>query len=979
MIRSEFEVNNLIVRKEMFSKKILSVCLLLFFLFFPTFVVNAANTDDLYTQIDDGGNYIDGNRRPIVFDKPVIRPTFFGKAIIDDTIGPNGKFKGFWGEQNPIYTDDHFGQEYSIQAPTVIKNVGYYQGKSLALRINYTKRSPSWTEKVTLTRDGGLNISPNSFGIEFQLVYNDDIFKTPVEDVYVEFPVLSNPTGVNKTSGTYSRTAIKQSNLLRTVFNEDFPNKITNVVTRERYPFKNALAEDYMADSLIISHQFRLNESQFVSRVIKQTFIFDNKEPLVLAESLGAKFSTVTTLFKSDMKTPWEVSYLPPRTNGSQNTSKFEAEFDITQAVNDGYEQYFPETLSLVMLDDQNMFESIQLSDIHFKDQNGKDISGYFEKMPINHHQLEFRIKKSDLIKLGSNQINVTLAAGNLDSEAVLKRYDKTENVYMVPVKFYNYKIYKGKKTESDKMTAIAKITPNIYGEAADDVTMDQYTYSRELDVKDLLKNVATTIPGDSLETEIIDKSIYFDTVKTYNVDVRISSKTSTKTKIVSVPVRILKAVIVTSDYFENQEWLIDEVNRQFASKNKKIDQNLYMRDLLGITSIINQTGDNFKGQHIPKTISALKSLKEIELGNKALVGQLPNELGSLTELTKLSISNNSFSGSIPESLVNLKNLEFLALEMNGLTGTIPLGLEKLPNLKQIYLNNNKLVGSLAKFDLGPFSNFNISENQLTYNDKTEPSFITKPIQYQQTFVAGTNSLSLTSITTLKIVSNGTKIKPFDSTNEGFLNIYAQKKDQTRVELYSGHTFKIINKKTNKIIYDGPASEAAEVIIDSGENYQVVMDNADKNPNNVTEFETKLREYKLSEVPKSLSLDLKLGELDFQPVKISSEDTLSIFDNRVNSQWQLKLKPSELKSETRTMLGSYFYKAKDGIPIEVPITGSFKTIESGNSEPFSETINLSKEWNDKRGLFYKQSTAGNYKDSYTGKLEWQIVDAPTGQ
>ena len=975
---SEFEVNSLKVCKKKWIKKRMIVSLFLFFLIFPAVKGSAATNDSLYTQIDENGNYIDGNKTPIKYDKPVIRPSYVGTSILDDYIGPNGKFQGFWGEKpSSGSTDDYWGQEYSINKGTVIKNVGYYNGKSLALKVSFTNKLSHWMQKVTLTRDGGLNVSPDTYGIEFRLVYNDGLFNTPVEGVYVELPVLSTPTSKNNSFNYYSQTSIKQSNLVRMIFNEEIPRIITNEVIRESYSFKNSSGNDYKTDALTILHKFDGIGNKY-TREVKQTFIFDNKEPLLVAESMSLNYSIVTTLFKSSMKTPGEISYLPPRTNGSQNTSKFEANFDITQTINDGYEQYFPDSLSLVMLDDLNLFESLHLSRIEFKDQNDKDISSYIEKIPINDHQLEFKIKKTDLIKLGSNQINVTISADNLDSEAVLKRYDKAKNIYTVPVKFYNYKMVAGKKIESDKMTATAEITPNIYGEAADEVKADQYTYSGDLEIDTLLKNVTTTIPSDSLKTEIVDKSIYFNTVKTYNVDVKISSTTTSNTKVVSVPVNIIKATPVTSAYFENQAWLINEINSQFVSKNKKIDENLYMRDLLEVTAITNRAGPDFAGQHIPKTIEALKNLQVIDLKDKKLIGDLPNELGNLTELTKLSIFGNSFSGGIPKSIVDLTNLTFLALDDNDLTGTVPLGLEKLPKLKQVYLNKNKLVGNLPHFDLGPFSNFNISETQLTYNDQIGPSFIVKPAHYAETFVSGMKSLSLAGVMNLPITTDGTKIKPFDSTDEGFLDLHARKSDLSRIELYPGHLFKIINKKNGNILYDGSATKEVEITIDSDENYQVIMDNAEKNSNNVIEFETKLREYKLSGVPKNLSLDLKLGDLAYQPVKIASEDSLSIFDNRLNSQWQIKVKASELKSKTRTMSGNFYYKAVTGLLIVIPSDDSFKTIASGKSEPVNGMIDVSKDWNDEYGLFYKQENTGNYKDSYTGKLEWQLVDAPTG-
>ncbi|WP_207696234.1 hypothetical protein DOK67_0002034 [Enterococcus sp. DIV0212c] len=502
---------------------------------------------------------------------------------------------------------------------------------------------------------------------------------------------------------------------------------------------------------------------------------------------------------------------------------------------------------------------------------------------------------------------------------------------------------------------------------------IEQYTDINSLNASDFVTDLNDEI-GSNIEVSGLD----LDTSLKGNQIAVVSIKNKYKTVKIDVPVTILPNPIVTSDYFENQVWLIDEINRQFSSKGKKIDKNLYMLDLLDITSIVNRVGADFPNQHIPKNIEALQNLEVIDLKDKHLIGYLPDELGNLTNLKKLSIFGNSFTGEIPKTVSKLENLEFLALNDNKLTGTVPSGLEKLTKLKQVYINKNALVGILPTFDLGPFSNFDIRDTQLTYDENNSPSFISNEIQYQQTFAVGKNSLSLTGNKSFLISDDEVIIKPFDPINEGYLNLRAQKKDMTDVELYSGHTFKIINKENNQVLYDGQAIKSTEIKIDSDTLYQVVMDNAEKNPNNITEFEAKLREYTLSEVPKTLSLDLKLGDLEQQQVKISSKDSLSVFDNRLNSQWQLKIKPSELKSKTKTMAGSYFYKSKEGTPVEILAGDSFTTIESGMSEPNVGSINVSKEWDNKSGLFYKQSTNGNYKDAYTGKIEWQLVDAPTG-
>ena len=321
------------------------------------------------------------------------------------------------------------------------------------------------------------------------------------------------------------------------------------------------------------------------------------------------------------MKTPGEISYLPPRTNGVKNTDKLEANFDLTQGLNDGFEQYFPSSMSVIMEDDENMFNSIDISTLKFTDQNGKDISSRVKVLQINQHMYEFQVSKADLMILGSNQLNIEISAGNLNNENLLKNYVPEKNVYEVPVTFYNYKVYKGKRTDSEKMKTVSEITPNVYGEARDDVKATQYTYARDLDLETLLKNVATTIPGDTLKVELINPDVYFDTVKTYQVPVKLSSTLTSTNKVINVPVSIIKATPVTSAFFENQTWLINYLNTDLAPK--KIDKDMYMSDLKKVKEI-NRTkygSPASPGEHIPKNIKAISNLEDFKWSGMGLTG----------------------------------------------------------------------------------------------------------------------------------------------------------------------------------------------------------------------------------------------------------------------------------------------------------------------------------------------------------------------
>ncbi|OEG11028.1 hypothetical protein BCR21_12155 [Enterococcus ureasiticus] len=795
------------------------------------------------------------------------------------------------------------------------------------------------------------NDNSNVFSVV--VVYTDTPIYEVVKDKNVYFDIPLN----------FHITNTKSSFLIRT-------EGLTRLVNTDLYTgFSMNNTGDLQVDG---AREFRgrlitTNESPF--------WVYQVKGP---GSYLGSYFGY--DFFDKFIKVPYYPEYSPPLIKGHESTdTKFVASFTINQALPLTYDNLYPDNLNIYIEDTKDIIKDIDKHELIIKDQDGKDITNTIDVSmdKVGDKKIKLKLNNSCLKKLANNMITIDISFKSFKIDTLEKQYNEKSNKYEIPMSVYNERIIDDKKEKSEVNSANAILTPGLYGEPIP-TSVAIKSSTDDLDPKNLVENIYSAFPGDSVKVVGFKNKVIFNELRNYTVDVEIAStKTPLLTKLINVPISVTKAQIVTSEYFENQTWLINEINQQFASKNKRIDDNLDMNDLLEITTISNKKGASFSGEYIPKNIKSLKNLQILELKDKNLDGRLPDELGNLTKLNKLSISGNSFSGGIPKSLADLKGLEYLDLNNNGLIEIIPPGLEKLPKLKQVYLNKNKLVGVIPIFDLGPFLNFDISETQLTYNDKISPFFINTSSQYQQTFVAGANSLSLTSVKNLPITDMGTKIRPFDSTNEGFLNLHAQKSDQSKIELYPGHTFKILNKKSGKVLYDGPSNEKIEIVVDSDANYQVIMDDADKNSNNITEFETKLREYKFSEVPKNLSLDLKLGELDYQPVKISSEDSLSIFDNRLNARWQLKVRASELKNKNRIMLGSYFYKLKDKIPQEIP-KNTFKTIEIGQSEPTLGTINLSNEWNGKQGLFYKQVNIGNYKGSYTGQLEWQLVDAPTG-
>lgn len=223
-----------------------------------------------------------------------------------------------------------------------------------------------------------------------------------------------------------------------------------------------------------------------------------------------------------------------------------------------------------------------------------------------------------------------------------------------------------------------------------------------------------------------------------------------------------------------------------------------------------------------------------------------------------------------------------------------------------------------------------------------------------------------------------TVVKPFDPTNEGYFDLHVESsKNGQRQELYGGHTFVIKSLLTNDVVYRGAADKTASFKLKVGESFEVTMDGADKNKNNVLKVEGKLREIKLNSYPKNMNLTLKAGNLDMEPVGLATNESLKIFDNRVGAKWELRAKASELTGSGKNVKGSFFYKPKSGTQKKLSTSG-YTTIESGNSEAITEVIDVTKDWNETTGLLYQQATTANYKGNYTGKVYWQLFDGPTG-
>nr|WP_315528823.1 cell surface protein [Carnobacterium maltaromaticum] len=424
------------------------------------------------------------------------------------------------------------------------------------------------------------------------------------------------------------------------------------------------------------------------------------------------------------------------------------------------------------------------------------------------------------------------------------------------------------------------------------------------------------------------------------------------------------KVNIVTSSYFENQTWLINEINRQLAPK--KIDIDVYEHDLAKITKIDLTSAPKVIGEHIPKRVDSLMNLTNLRLANQKLNGTLPEELGNLSKLITLSIYGNTFDSEIPKSIGKLEELNLIALDDNNLRGTVPTAIASLPKLTQIYLNGNKLSGQLPDFPMNMIR-IDVRDNQLTYNLATIPPFITSATinMYTKTFIQG---LKLTG--NKKVSSQNKQIKPFDKMDQGYFDLKAMEGTQTR-ELFDEHTYVIKNAVDGTVYYMGKKDKAVTIPYQKDISYQIILDHAENNPNNVFIILGKERELKFKEIPVSLSLKIKAGS-ENQPV--IPEGELIIFDDRENKNWKLSVTFSELMQDQRKLIGGYSYIGKNGVSQPI-VNGQKFLLETGGSDSINEDISISNAWGSNYGLRYTASNS-NHIGNYQGDVIWTLEDTP---
>ncbi|KAJ8529144.1 hypothetical protein K7X08_035979 [Anisodus acutangulus] len=107
----------------------------------------------------------------------------------------------------------------------------------------------------------------------------------------------------------------------------------------------------------------------------------------------------------------------------------------------------------------------------------------------------------------------------------------------------------------------------------------------------------------------------------------------------------------------------------------------------------------NLSGQLVPQ-LGMLSNLQYWQVQNNSFSRAIPRELGNLTKLVSLGLQINKLSGPIPSSLGNLKSLRYMTLNSNKLSGKIPISVLKLifwGNLQLMNVSDNKLAGTVHR------------------------------------------------------------------------------------------------------------------------------------------------------------------------------------------------------------------------------------------------------------------------------------------
>lgn len=912
----------------------------------------AATARDYYTEIDKQGSPLSGTI--LETQKRVFRPAYMGSwgSALQDITDEFGK---------PYFEKFNKGRQYKKGDIIFYNNVGYLEGRKLSIKMAILRPdSPHWISSISLKEDGSMFQEITSAVKDphttIQLVYTDT--KEVVPNIYVEFPQrIQMSSGYNPNTNVMSTMFYKTEGLKKVYLQipewvlkapialEDFGTepKENLAITVSKY-FDNTVLQDYVV-------------------------IFDNDYPMEATIRSVTAYTSGYHLFASAIESPRVPSYSMPNIVGRKSENQFKVEYEIDQSVTSTYDQYYPESVTIVLEDQKQFIRKLSKDAISVFDKDSKEITDKVTIKPVGDQQLHITISKDQLKALKTNAIKLKVSFSDLELNKVLSLFDETTKSYKLPLSVYNIREKENQKITSDKNSAEAEIIPNIAAEAIHQ-NVEVGSSTAELNPQQLVKNLTSTIPEDTVKVLGFKQEVVFDKAGKHEVGVNIaSSKTPGLTAIVTIPVTANETV-VTSDIFDNQAWIIDEINR--LSSPKKIDKDLVFSDVYKITKLELPAAKKFAGQYIPKGIKHLINVTSIVLTEKNMIGSLPTELSELKQLTNLNITGNQFDGVIPTSFNQLLKLTNLLLNDNRLTGTVPNELFLLPQLKILNIANNQLIGQVPVTVGSQLKTIDIANNQLTYNGEQIPTYLTGN-NYQETFIGQQNNLKLDGTEYLTKASQLSTIKPFDSENAGYFGLAAKNmKTGKQVDLYGEHLYEIINTQTKELLYKGTWDKKVTIPYRFDIEYEVIMDGASGNRNNKVSIKGILPELKLANIPEKMNFKVELSDYSAKEVQLTGK--LAVYDNREGGNWQLNVIIGKLMSQKRELKGRFSYINEQEQEIEL-VSGQKNSLIKGNGDIKNPITTVSNNWTGKKGLRYRMD-GSNYLGNYQGDITWVLEDVP---
>lgn len=166
-----------------------------------------------------------------------------------------------------------------------------------------------------------------------------------------------------------------------------------------------------------------------------------------------------------------------------------------------------------------------------------------------------------------------------------------------------------------------------------------------------------------------------------------------------------LERLWIVGDQFTGS--LSPEIGNLKKMKSLKIDKSAFIGKVASLQEALPETIwelENLEilflrracvGGTISPNVSNLKKIRQINIINCGLTGEIPNEIYTLPEITKLELYNNQLTGTLSPEVGNLATLEYLWVNDNQLAGTLPATLGKLSKLESLKVENNQFTGAI--------------------------------------------------------------------------------------------------------------------------------------------------------------------------------------------------------------------------------------------------------------------------------------------